>query len=42
VVQIWNPLVDLDGILYGSDDNEDDLDSMLFNPSFNHFKMADV
>jgi hypothetical protein len=24
--------VDLDEILYGSDDNEDDLDSTLFNP----------
>jgi hypothetical protein len=32
-VQILNRLVDLDEILYGDDDIEDDLDSMLFNPA---------
>jgi hypothetical protein len=32
VVQLLNRLVDLDEILYGDDDIEDDLDSMLLNP----------
>jgi hypothetical protein len=32
VVQLLNQLVDLDNILYGDDDIEDDHDSMLFNP----------
>jgi hypothetical protein len=32
MVQLLNRLVDLDEILYGDDDIEDDLDSMLFNP----------
>jgi hypothetical protein len=30
-VQFLNQLVDLDEILYGSDDINDDLDSMFFN-----------
>jgi hypothetical protein len=33
VVQLLNRLVDLDEILYGDDDIEDDLDSMRFNPA---------
>jgi hypothetical protein len=32
VVQLLNRLVDLDEILYGDDDIDDDLDSMHFNP----------
>jgi hypothetical protein len=32
VVQLLNRLVDLDEILYGDDDTEDDLDCMMFNP----------
>jgi hypothetical protein len=32
VVQLLNRLVDLYEILYGDDDIEDDLDSILFNP----------
>jgi hypothetical protein len=32
VVQLLNRLLDLDEILLGDDDIEDDLESMLFNP----------
>jgi hypothetical protein len=32
VVQLLNRLMDLDEILYGDDDIEDDFGSMLFNP----------
>jgi hypothetical protein len=40
MVQLLNRLVDLDEILYGDDDIEDDL--AVQSRSFNHFKMVDV
>jgi hypothetical protein len=40
---IFELIVDFDGILYGDDDTQGDLDFILLNRlSFNHSKMADV